>query len=149
MLEMIITAKLLLGAAAGVCLWFMVQGLIDMQRINAGAEDVMETQGVVRQLQPHGRYDSHAVVTLNVEGDVTHVDCVLRTGLLLAHAEGKRSEPDHALAMALLPQQAARTAELTYEQALLYQAGETLELGDLPLGTWRHLTQAELDSLKE
>ena len=25
----------------------------------------------------------------------------------------------------------------------------TLELGDLPLGTWRHLTQAELDSLKE
>ena len=68
--------------------------------------------------------------------DMTRLDGlrVLRTGLLLAHAEGKRSEPDHALAMALLPQQAARTAELTYEQALSYQAGETLELGDLPAG---------------
>ena len=51
---------------------------------------------------------------------------VLRTGLLLAHAEGKRSEPDHALAMALRPEEAARTASLTQEQALAYQAGETL-----------------------
>ena len=60
---------------------------------------------------------------------------VLRTGLLLAHQEGRRSEPDHALAMALLPAQAARTAELTYAQALAYQAGETLDLGDdLPAG---------------
>ncbi len=59
---------------------------------------------------------------------------VLRTGLLLAHLEGKRAEPDHALAMALLPREAARTAELTHEQALLYQAGEALELGDLPAG---------------
>ena len=59
---------------------------------------------------------------------------VLRTGLLLAHAEGKRSEPDHALAMALRPEEAARTANLTIEQALAYQAGETLELGDLPGG---------------
>ena len=59
---------------------------------------------------------------------------VLRTGLLLAHMEGKRSEPDHALAMALLPHEAARTAELTHEQALLYQAGEALDLGDLPNG---------------
>ena len=59
---------------------------------------------------------------------------VLRTGLLLAHMEGKRSEPDHALAMALMPHEAARTAELTDEQALLYQAGEALELGDLPNG---------------
>lgn len=48
---------------------------------------------------------------------------VLRTGLLLAHAEGKRSEPDHALAMALRPKEAARTANLTIEQALAYQAG--------------------------
>ena len=39
---------------------------------------------------------------------------VLRTGLLLAHAEGKRSEPDHALAMALRPEEAARTANLTH-----------------------------------
>lgn len=59
---------------------------------------------------------------------------VLRTGLLLAHAEGKRSEPDHALAMALRPEEAARTASLTQTQALAYQAGETLSLGDLPDG---------------
>ena len=59
---------------------------------------------------------------------------VLRTGLLLAHMEGKRAEPDHALAMALRPHEAARTAELTYEQALAYQAGEALNLGDLPSG---------------
>ena len=59
---------------------------------------------------------------------------VLRTGLLLAHAEGKRMEPDHALAMALRPEEAARCASLTQEQALAYQAGETLELGDLPAG---------------
>lgn len=59
---------------------------------------------------------------------------VLRTGLLLAHAEGKRSEPDHALAMALRPKEAARTANLTIEQALAYQAGEMLALGDLPGG---------------
>ena len=59
---------------------------------------------------------------------------VLRTGLLLAHAEGRRSEPDHALAMALSPREALRSAELTREQALLYQAGEALALGELPEG---------------
>ena len=59
---------------------------------------------------------------------------VLRTGLLLARAEGRRSEPDHALAMALRPEEAARVANLTPAQALAYQAGETLELGDLPGG---------------
>lgn len=59
---------------------------------------------------------------------------VLRTGLLLAHTEGRRAEPDHALAMALSPAQAARTASLTAEQALAYQAGEALDLGDLPSG---------------
>jgi len=76
-MELLLTAKLLLGAAACVCIWFMVAGLIEMQRINAGAEDVVETQGVVRQLQPHGRFDSHAVLTLNVEDEVIHVDCIL------------------------------------------------------------------------
>ena len=60
---------------------------------------------------------------------------VLRTGLLLAHAEGRRSEPDHALAMALSPREALRRAELTREQALLYQAGEALALGELPEGS--------------
>ena len=59
---------------------------------------------------------------------------VLRTGLLLAHAEGKRVEPDHALAMALTPCEAARTAELDEAQALAYQAGEALPLGELPPG---------------
>jgi len=60
---------------------------------------------------------------------------VLRTGLLIAHAEGRRYEPDHALAMAMRPQDAARCAELTPEQALSYQAGEVLSLGeDLPAG---------------
>ena len=59
---------------------------------------------------------------------------VLRTGLLLCHMEGKRAEPDHALAMALLPHEAARTAELTHEQALAYQAGEAIDMGDLPAG---------------
>ena len=59
---------------------------------------------------------------------------VLRTGLLLAHAEGRRMEPDHALAMALSPEQAARTAELTHDQALLYQAGEALALGERESG---------------
>ncbi|MBR5303097.1 MAG: RsmB/NOP family class I SAM-dependent RNA methyltransferase [Clostridia bacterium] len=59
---------------------------------------------------------------------------VLRTGLLLAHMEGRRAEPDHALAMALRPFEAARTAELSCEQALLYQAGEALDLGELESG---------------
>ncbi|MGN0996132.1 MAG: RsmB/NOP family class I SAM-dependent RNA methyltransferase [Candidatus Ventricola sp.] len=59
---------------------------------------------------------------------------VLRTGLLLARMQGRRAEPEHALAMALRPEQAARTAELTQEQALAYQAGETLDLGDRPAG---------------
>jgi len=68
--------------------------------------------------------------------DISRLDGlrVLRTGLLLAHMEGKRAEPDHALAMALRPEEAARTAELTQEQALSYQAGEALDLGDLPAG---------------
>ena len=58
----------------------------------------------------------------------------LRTGLLLAHAEGRHVEPDHALAMALRPEQAARTASLTRAQALAYQAGEALSLGELESG---------------
>lgn len=52
---------------------------------------------------------------------------VLRAGVCLGHVKGKRIEPDHALAMALRPQEAARTAAFTREEALLYQHGETLE----------------------
>ena len=59
---------------------------------------------------------------------------VLRTGLLLAHSEGKRFEPDHALAMALSPEEAAQSAELDEQQALSFQAGEALSLGELPGG---------------
>lgn len=59
---------------------------------------------------------------------------VLRTGLLLARSEGRRAEPDHALAMALRPGEALQTAQLTREQAALYQAGEALDLGDLAAG---------------
>ena len=60
---------------------------------------------------------------------------VLRTGLLLARQEGRRAEPDHALTMALAPGEAARTVSITREQALSYQAGEALMLGDdLPAG---------------
>lgn len=76
-MELVLVAQVLLGAAAAVCLWFIVAGLIEIQRINAGAEDVVETQGVVRQVGPHGRFDSQAVLTLNVEDEVIHVDCVL------------------------------------------------------------------------
>jgi len=59
---------------------------------------------------------------------------VLRTGLLLARSEGRRVEPDHALAMALRPDEALRSVELTREQAALYQAGEALDLGECPAG---------------
>ena len=59
---------------------------------------------------------------------------VLRTGLLVARREGRRVVPDHALAMAMRPEEAARTAALSREQALAYQAGEALSLGDLPPG---------------
>ena len=59
---------------------------------------------------------------------------VLRFGLRAAEIRGRHLSPDHALAMALAPREAARSAELTAEQALRYQAGETLELGDLPPG---------------
>ena len=59
---------------------------------------------------------------------------VLRAGVQLGVLKGKVFAPDHALAMALSPAQAVRTASLTAEQALAYQAGETLDLGDLPPG---------------
>lgn len=76
-MELVLVSKALLGAAALICLWFIVRGMIDMQRINAGAEDVLETQGVVRQVRLLRHGDCQAVLTLNVEADVIHVDCVL------------------------------------------------------------------------
>ena len=59
---------------------------------------------------------------------------VLRFGLLVGAVRGSRAEPDHALAMAMKKEEAARSFELTEEQARLYQAGEALDLGDLPAG---------------
>lgn len=76
-MELMMIGRVLLGAAALVCLWFIVKGLIDMQRINAGDSDVLELQGIVRHVGPHGRFDSQAVVTLNVEEEVRHVECLL------------------------------------------------------------------------
>lgn len=76
-MELLLIGKVLLGAAALICLWFIVKGLIDMQRINTSDSDVMELQGVVRMVEPHGRFDSQAVVTLNVEDEVLHVECLL------------------------------------------------------------------------
>lgn len=55
---------------------------------------------------------------------------VLRAGVCLGHVKGKRIEPDHALAMALREDEAARTMALTRDQALLYQHGEVLEAPD-------------------
>lgn len=51
---------------------------------------------------------------------------VIRSGLLLAHVARNRCEPDHALAMALKPHEAARTVSLTRDQALAYQSGEVI-----------------------
>lgn len=77
MLDLMLIAQLLMAAAALVCVWFIVKGLIDMQRINTSDAAVLELDGVVRQVSPHGRSDSDAVITLNVEEDVVHVDCRL------------------------------------------------------------------------
>ena len=88
----------------------------------------------------------HEPKNVTMDGDVLRIlpdfyrkECfagirVLRTGLLVGHAKGKRTEPDHALALSMRVCDAARTAELTEQQALLYQAGEALDLGDLPSG---------------
>ncbi len=70
-------AKLFLLAAAGVSVWFVVRGLMDMLRVNAADADVMQVRGVVRQLSPHGRFDQQAVLTLNVEEAVVRVRCIL------------------------------------------------------------------------
>ena len=51
---------------------------------------------------------------------------VLRMGLSIGHIIGRRVEPDHALAMALSPDQALHAVELTQEEALCYQRGEAL-----------------------
>ena len=51
---------------------------------------------------------------------------VVSPGLALLRAETARVEPEHALAMALLPGMARRAAALTEEEALAFIAGEAL-----------------------
>ena len=51
---------------------------------------------------------------------------VLSPGLALLRAETGRVEPEHALAMALLPGMASREAALTEKEALAFIAGEAL-----------------------
>lgn len=72
-----IIAKIMLAMAALVALWFVIRGLMDMQSVNGADEEVLELSGVVRQLTPHGRYDAMAVLTLNVDDEVVHADCLL------------------------------------------------------------------------
>ena len=50
-------------------------------------------------------------------------------------------EPDHALAMALFPAQAANTLDLDEENALRYLAGETF---DVPERGWTLVTHRNL-----
>ena len=51
---------------------------------------------------------------------------VVSPGLALLRAETGRVEPEHALAMALLPGMARREAALTEKEALAFIAGEAL-----------------------
>lgn len=51
---------------------------------------------------------------------------MLRAGIRLGVLKGKVFAPDHALAMALPPENGFPTVALSREDALLYQSGETL-----------------------
>lgn len=76
MMDYILAVKTLMAGAVLICLWFMVRGLIDMQRINTADKDVLELKATVRQLTFLG-HDWDAVLTLNVDDDVVHVSCRL------------------------------------------------------------------------
>ena len=58
---------------------------------------------------------------------------VLRAGLHLGQMKGKTFMPDHAWAMACLPPEVPRVP-LTAAQAARYQAGETVDMPDVPRG---------------
>ncbi|MBR3763029.1 MAG: hypothetical protein IKK57_00585 [Clostridia bacterium] len=77
-----LAGKGMLALAAALSLWFMARGLMDMQRVNTADPDVLELQGIIRQLTPRGRYDMQAVVTIQAEDEVKHVDCLLPGGWL-------------------------------------------------------------------
>lgn len=76
------TMKLMLLAAAGIAVCFLVRGLMDMLRVNAADARVLQVRGVVRQLSAHGRFAQQAVLTLNVEEAVVRVKCILPGPLL-------------------------------------------------------------------
>ena len=102
-----------------------------------GARDVPLPEVFAPGREPMGVWRENGLLFLPPEGYEPRRLAglpVLRCGLIVGREKGRRVEPDHALAMALRPEDAARRAELTGEQALLYQAGEALFLGDLPPG---------------
>ena len=111
-------------------------------RKNSASSGIQAPPELLDVLAPDARFDRLALsggclwsLPEGIEPDQLRGLRALRTGLLLAREAGKRFTPDHALAMALLPAEAARCATLTQEQALSYQAGEALALGDhLPGG---------------
>ena len=51
---------------------------------------------------------------------------VIRKGLHVAGRKGKIIEPDHALAMAINPEKYSQHIEVSYEEAIAYQAGEVI-----------------------
>lgn len=71
-MEMI--AKVLLALSALISVWFVIKGLMDMQRVNTADPAVIELQGVVRELRHGG---SQAIVTINAGEEVRHVLCDL------------------------------------------------------------------------
>ena len=70
-------AKILLAAAALISLAYFVKGLLDMQRVNTADPEVLELQGVVRELRDVGGGAAEATVTLNADDEVVHVQCHL------------------------------------------------------------------------
>ena len=65
---------------------------------------------------------------------------VIRSGLCLAEYDGKRFKPDHALAMALKPEDIYNICNLTYKEAFAFLRGETIDVSekglDIPSGSW-------------
>lgn len=61
---------------------------------------------------------------------------VVSSGLALLRAEKGRVEPEHALAMALKPEMALRTAALGEAEALAFIAGEALPAKAKRVGRW-------------
>lgn len=69
--------KLLMGAAALVCIGLMIRGVMLMARSGAADEDTLWLHALVRQVKPLGLFASRATLTLNVDDVVLHVECTL------------------------------------------------------------------------